>query len=69
MQEHHVQPQPQAGGGTAAVAAVVSGTPVEGQPDWAAYNAPDGRIYYYNATTGVSSWEKPGGEAPPVVVS
>ena len=41
-------------------APVVSGTPVEGQPDWAAYTAPDGRSYYYNASTGVSAWEKPG---------
>jgi hypothetical protein len=39
--------------------AVVGGTPVEGQPDWAAYSAPDGRSYFYNATTGVSSWEAP----------
>ncbi len=39
---------------------VISGRPVEGAPDWAAYTAPDGRTYYYNAKTGVSSWEKPG---------
>merc|ERR1740124_558042 len=38
---------------------VVSGRPIEGAPDWAAYTAPDGRAYYYNAKTGVSSWEKP----------
>ena len=30
-----------------------------GATDWAAYTAPDGRTYYYNAKTGVSSWEKP----------
>ena len=40
-------------------AAVVSGTPVDGAADWAAYTAPDGRIYYYNAKTAVSTWEKP----------
>lgn len=40
--------------------AVVSGKPVEGAADWAAYTAPDGRSYYYNAKTGVSTWDKPG---------
>jgi len=39
--------------------AVVSGKPVDGAADWAAYTAPDGRTYYYNSKTGVSSWEKP----------
>jgi len=39
--------------------AVISGKPVEGVADWAGYTAPDGRTYYYNAKTGVSSWEKP----------
>jgi len=39
--------------------AVVSGKPVDGATDWAAYTAPDGRTYYYNAKTGISSWEKP----------
>jgi hypothetical protein len=38
---------------------VISGKPVDGVPDWAGYTAPDGRTYYYNAKTGVSSWEKP----------
>uniref|UniRef100_A0A7S2GKZ1 WW domain-containing protein n=1 Tax=Haptolina brevifila TaxID=156173 RepID=A0A7S2GKZ1_9EUKA len=38
---------------------VVSGKPVEGNTDWAGYTAPDGRTYYYNGKTGVSSWEKP----------
>lgn len=38
---------------------VVSGVPVEGHPEWSAYAAPDGRTYYYNATSGVSSWDKP----------
>jgi len=38
---------------------VVNGKPVDGAADWAAYTAPDGRTYYYNAKTGVSSWEKP----------
>ena len=38
---------------------VVSGKPVEGAVDWAAYTAPDGRTYYYNARTAVSTWEKP----------
>ena len=47
--------QPQA----RATPTVVSGRPIEGVPDWAAYTAPDGRAYYYNAKTGVSSWEKP----------
>ena len=28
---------------------------------WAAYTAPDGRTYYYNAATAVSTWERPGG--------
>jgi hypothetical protein len=37
----------------------VSGNPVDGFPDWASYTAPDGRTYYYNAKTGVSSWKKP----------
>ena len=44
----------------AAAPTVVNGQPVEGAPDWAAYMAPDGRAYYYNANTGVSSWERPG---------
>ena len=43
---------------------VISGRPVDGAPDWAAYTAPDGRTYYYNAKTGVSAWEKPGSPAP-----
>jgi len=38
---------------------VVSGKPVEGNTDWAGYTAPDGRTYYYNGKTGVSTWEKP----------
>ena len=38
---------------------MMRGIPVEGNPDWSGYTAPDGRTYYYNATTGVSSWEKP----------
>jgi len=42
-----------------ATPAVVSGKPVDGATDWAAYTAPDGRTYYYNSKTGVSSWEKP----------
>lgn len=44
---------------------VISGRPVDGAPDWAAYTAPDGRTYYYNAKTGVSAWEKPGASASP----
>ena len=54
-----------AGGGTGADGTrsnpppVISGKPVEGVADWAGYTAPDGRTYYYNAKTGVSSWEKP----------
>lgn len=44
--------------------AVVSGKPVDGATDWAAYTAPDGRTYYYNAKTGISSWEKPMTAAP-----
>lgn len=46
-------------GARANPAAVISGKPVEGVADWAGYTAPDGRTYYYNAKTGVSSWEKP----------
>ena len=38
---------------------VVSGKPVEGAVDWAAYTAPDGRTYYSNARTAVATWEKP----------
>ena len=38
---------------------VLSGIPVEGNPEWAAYAAPDGRTYYYNASSGISSWDKP----------
>mmetsp|Transcript_60261 Transcript_60261/g.111753 ORF Transcript_60261/g.111753 Transcript_60261/m.111753 type:complete len:170 (-) Transcript_60261:96-605(-) len=40
-------------------------------PDgWTVHTAPDGRLYYFNATTGVSSWEPPaaaaaGHQAPP----
>eukprot|EP00908_Phaeocystis_cordata_P001768 Transcript_11901.p1 GENE.Transcript_11901~~Transcript_11901.p1 ORF type:complete len:360 (-),score=42.81 Transcript_11901:101-1180(-) len=48
---------------------VISGRPVEGAPDWAAYTAPDGRTYYYNAKTGVSSWEKPGPAPQPAPAS
>ena len=32
---------------------------LSGNTDWAGYTAPDGRTYYYNGKTGVSSWEKP----------
>ena len=35
------------------------GKPVDGFPDWASYTSPDGRTYYYNAKTGVSSWKMP----------
>ena len=38
---------------------VVSGTPVEGNPEWSAYTAPDGRKYYYHKESGKSAWEKP----------
>ena len=33
--------------------AVIYVMPVDGAPDWAAYTAPDGRAYYYNAKAGV----------------
>lgn len=49
----------QQGGGARGAHSLVSGTPIAGNPDWAAFTAPDGRTYYYNATTGVSSWESP----------
>lgn len=29
------------------------------KPAWSDHKAPDGRIYYYNAETKQSSWEKP----------
>ena len=48
------------GAGAQPTPTVISGRPVEGAPEWSAYTAPDGRTYYYNAKTGVSSWEKPG---------
>ena len=47
------------GAGAQPTPTVISGRPVEGAPEWSAYTAPDGRTYYYNATTGVSSWESP----------
>jgi len=47
------------GGNRPKTQAVVSGKPVEGNTDWAGYTAPDGRTYYYNGKTGVSTWEKP----------
>jgi len=52
------------GAGAQPTPTVISGRPVEGAPEWSAYTAPDGRTYYYNAKTGVSSWEKPGPAAP-----
>jgi hypothetical protein len=55
------QPQEasQQGGALGGANLMLGGTPVEGLLDWAAYLAPDGRTYYYNAKTGISTWDRP----------
>jgi len=57
-------PAPVAAPAQPAQPVMVSGKPVDGVADWASYTAPDGRNYYYNAKTGVSSWTKPQPPAP-----
>jgi len=47
------------GGGVGNANLMMGGTPVEGLKDWAAYIAPDGRTYYYNSRTGISTWDRP----------
>jgi len=49
----------QQGGQGGAASLVLGGTPVEGLTHWAAYLAPDGRTYYYNSETAISTWDKP----------
>ncbi|XP_008557971.1 pre-mRNA-processing factor 40 homolog A isoform X1 [Microplitis demolitor] len=41
------------------VAATVPAAAVAKKSDWSEHKAPDGRTYYYNATTKQSLWEKP----------
>ena len=48
--------QPTTGGGAPGVGL---GEWVEGQPFWAAYRTADGRTFYYNSRTHVSTWERP----------
>lgn len=33
--------------------------PAQPKPDWTEHKAPDGRLYWYNAKTKVSKWDKP----------
>lgn len=35
------------------------GVPMATIGEWSEHKAPDGRIYYYNAATKQSSWQKP----------
>ncbi len=33
--------------------------PAQPKPDWTEHKAPDGRLYWYNAKTKTSKWDKP----------
>jgi pre-mRNA-processing factor 40 len=55
-------PPPHAGWGASPLAPPAAppgggAPPVRGGAEWAQHTAPDGRSYYYNATTRASSWE------------